>query len=275
MKKSHQTMKAMKGKNKVAPKRFQVVSSTRISEHFQRVVVAGADIEKMPMDCAGQYIKLLFNEDGSSNVTGLDMAKRPTMRTYTIRSIDPQNKQLVIDFVVHDNEHGGVACNWALNAKVDDVLTIAGPGPIQEVPADSNRYLYIADMTSLPAAAVSIERLPSMAKGLALIQVASESDIQTFNAPDGIEVRWLIGSANETLLSSAIENLAEIENQTYIWCACEFGQMRASRRLLTAQTSFDRELSYFSSYWKPGITEDGHKQMKQQDVKACSTALSE
>jgi NADPH-dependent ferric siderophore reductase len=259
--------KVMQMKNKKAPKQLRVVSSERISESFQRVVVNGEALSTLPGDCAGQYIKLLFAEDGSSDLSNLEPGNKPSMRTYTIREFDAQNLLLTIDFVIHEAEHGGQASRWALNAAEGDVLTIAGPGPIQEVSSDADGYLFVADMTALPAAAVAIERLPNTARGKAFIQVSSESDIQSIATPKGLDVEWLIADATIASLAESIEALPALEANTAIWCASEFGQMRRVRRTLSDQVNFNRNLSYFSSYWKPGVTEDGHKKLKQEDAK--------
>ena len=255
-------------KQKRAPMRLEVVSNIQLSQNFQRVVVTGEALSKLSKTCEGQYIKLLFDAQGRSEVEGFSAGDRPSMRTYTIRRFDPDTLQLTIDFVIHDSDHGGQASRWAMHANVGDTLTIAGPGPIQDVSATADDYLFVADMTALPAAAIAIERLPSQAKGTAFIQVSHESDIQPIDAPDGIDIQWLVGSYDQSMLASSVEQLPEMSPNTAIWVACEFSQMRASRRALSAQPHFERELAYFSSYWKPGVTEDGHKKLKQEDAKS-------
>lgn len=249
--------KLKKMKKNISPKRVTVVSSTRISEHFQRVVVTGDDLKSLSQDCAGQYIKLVFPTDSKS-----------AMRTYTIREFDFENQLLTIDFVIHDSEHGGIASRWAVNAKPGDTLNFGGPGPIKGVPKTAEDNLFVADMTALPAAAISIERLDSKARGKAFIQVGDESDIQPINAPKGIDITWLVGHYDQTLLADSIAQLPTLTEKTAIWCACEFNQMRAVRQTMSANENFDRKLAYFSSYWKPGVTEDGHKKLKREDARS-------
>jgi ferric-chelate reductase (NADPH) len=56
---------------------------------------------------------------GSTGANGV----RPQARDYT-PLYDEARHELVFDFFVHD---GGIASNWALEAKVGDKLTIGGP----------------------------------------------------------------------------------------------------------------------------------------------------
>jgi NADPH-dependent ferric siderophore reductase len=244
-------------KNGISKKRVTVVSSTRISNNFQRVILTGEDLKLLPDNCAGQYIKLMFSSDD-----------KPVMRTYTIRDYDAAKQLLSIDFVIHDAEHGGFASHWAVNAKEGDVLTFGGPGPIKSAPQTNGDYLFVADMTALPAAAIAIERLANDAHGKAFIQVGHESDIQHIEAPQGLEIKWLVGHYDQALLADDVAQMPSLTENTAIWCACEFNQMRAVRRTLSDDENFNRKLAYFSSYWKPGITEDGHKKLKREDARA-------
>ncbi len=49
-----------------------------------------------------------------------------------------------------------------------------------------------------------------------------------------------------------------------MWCACEFDDMRALRDYFRNQRNVEHDRIYISSYWKNGVSEDGHKVLKRQ-----------
>ncbi|BBG04985.1 MULTISPECIES: siderophore-interacting protein [Pseudonocardia] len=57
--------------------------------------------------------------------------RRPWMRSYTVRSLDPDGGRMVIDFVLHGLDDGhapaGPASRWAAGAAVGDVVGVLGP----------------------------------------------------------------------------------------------------------------------------------------------------
>ncbi len=50
----------------------------------------------------------------------------------------------------------------------------------------------------------------------------------------------------------------------------EFDAMRELRHYFQNDKQVPRELIYISSYWKSGVSEDGHKAFKQQDAQQSS-----
>ncbi|WP_158589032.1 siderophore-interacting protein [Alginatibacterium sediminis] len=253
-------------KPRKSPKLVTVVSTEALSKNIQRIVFSADELHSFDENCAGQYIKLLFNQKGGTELPKVSLWSKPSMRTYTIRSFDRANLLMSVDFVVHrDGSVRGLACDWALRAKAGDTITIAGPGNGQVLPTGAQNYLLFGDMTSLPAIAVMLERLSANAVGQAFIQVESESDIQKLAKPLAVEIHWLIANPSSSVLLEAVESIPTSDQIPAIWCACDFNQMRAIRSIVTKWSNFNRELTYFSSYWKPGVTEDGHKALKQQD----------
>ncbi len=82
---------------------------------------------------------------------------RPQARDYT-PLYDDEKHELALDFFVHD---GGIASNWAAEAKVGDKLTIGGPRGSLVVPEDYAWQLYVCDESGMPALR---RRLESIAK---------------------------------------------------------------------------------------------------------------
>lgn len=81
---------------------------------------------------------------------------RPQARDYTRCTMT--KTRAGARFFVHD---GGIASNWAVEAKVGDKLTIGGPRGSLVVPEDYARQLYVCDESGMPALR---RRLESIAK---------------------------------------------------------------------------------------------------------------
>ncbi len=249
-----------------------VTNTEQITKNMQRITLQADAISSFPAQCEGGYIKLAFNQQGGTDIQAmLDNSQRPTLRTYTIKEFAPSQGKIIVDFVRHnvDDLSGGFAARWALNAKVGDTISIAGPGIIEPMNPQADWFFMAADMTALPALSAKIKALPKTAKGYAVIQVVDLQDQQAIEAPEGIEVIWLdeSGSLNET-----VQAQPWLPGDASVWCACEFDSMRALRQYFRNDKNVDRNHIYISSYWKAGVTEDGHKILKQQDATQASPA---
>ena len=88
-----------------------------------RVVFGGTGFDTFePKSFTDSYVKFVIVPDGvdveglprplTLNSFGeLPAEQRPTVRTYTVRSYDPANREITVDFVVHGDT--GVAAPWA------------------------------------------------------------------------------------------------------------------------------------------------------------------
>ncbi|KJY88399.1 siderophore-interacting protein ViuB [Vibrio neptunius] len=251
--------------NKPSAKQLTVQSTQTITPNMQRITLHGSELAEFPVDCIGGYIKLLFNQEGGTDLTQLGEEQRPVMRTYTIRQFDPVSSTLEVDFVRHITEdlQCGFAARWAMSAQVGDVISIAGPGSISTMNLEADWFFMVADMTALPALSVKIQSLPEQAIGYAVIQVDSEQDRQPINAPENIKIIWLDASQS---LAEQTQGLPWLEGEVSVWCACEFDSMRQLRQYFRNEKEVERENIYISSYWKKGVSEDGHKVIKRQDA---------
>lgn len=251
---------------KPAPKQVTVASTQTVTPNMQRIVLEGNELAAFPPECEGSYIKLLFSPSGNTELSELSEQDRPVMRTYTIRRFSPQSCQIEVDFVRHTTNDlsCGFAARWAMSAQVGDTINIVGPGTIQDMNVEADWFLLIADMTALPALSAKIQKLPENATGYAVIKVASEADIQPLNAPKGVTIHWIFANAD---LAKTVKTLPWLAGEASVWCACEFDAMRTLRQYLRNDKQVERENIYISSYWKQGVTEDGHKVIKQQDAK--------
>jgi NADPH-dependent ferric siderophore reductase len=242
-----------------------VTATERITSNMQRITLQGEDIRHITAVDAGNYIKLMFNYQGGTDLSALAEGERPVMRTYTIRTVDTKNCAIEVDFVAHQSpdHEPGVAATWALQAKVGDTLNIGGPGKMQEMYIDADWYLMVADMTALPACSVKASQLPANANGYIVVSLMSDADKQDLSVPPGMEVIWL---GPEQPLVKTVKSLPWLEGDVSVWSACEFEDMRELRKYFRIEKQVARAHSYISSYWKRGVSEDRHKVIKKAEA---------
>ncbi|MGV2987173.1 siderophore-interacting protein [Vibrio sp. E150_011] len=247
---------------KPTPKTLSVIQTRLLTPNMRRLTFQAEALKSLELDSVGGYIKFLFNQDGGTDLTGLSEDSRPKMRTYTIRSLDVEQGVIEVDFVTHITEDKlcGFGARWAISAKVGDTISIVGPGTIQNINTEKDWFFLTADMTSLPALSTKLATLPQEARGYAVIQLIGLEDKQTLNVPEGIEVVWTLESVAQTA-----QSLPWLSGEPFVWCACEFDEMKALRQYFRNEKAIPKEDIYISSYWKSGVAEDGHKAIKKQD----------
>lgn len=254
--------------SKPAPLTLTVTKTVTVTPNMQRLELQGDGLSNFPTHCAGGYIKLLFSPNGDTDLSGLKEGERPVMRTYTIRQFNQATNTIEVDFVRHITKdlQCGFAARWAMNAQVGDTVSIAGPGLIQGLNLEADWFFLTADMTSLPALSAKLHSLSSEAVGHAIIQITSEQDKQTLAAPEGLKVQWVVEESSEKTLAETAREAEWLSGQVSVWCACEFDSMRQLRQYFRNEKEVEKDNIYISSYWKRGVTEDGHKVIKREDA---------
>jgi len=220
-----------------------------------RITLGGEGMADFPEEQESAYVKLLFPQAGS---------ERPLMRTYTVRH--QRAGEIDIDFALHG--HAGPASGWAQTAAVGDRILVGGPGAKKMIDADADWVLLAGDMTALPAISVNLEQLPASARGYAVIAVSDEADCQALVHPPGVELHWLVTDPFEHGASALLEHirtLAPLPGRVSVWAACEFDAMRQLRQYFRREVPVPTAQRYISSYWKLGLSEEQHKQVKRVD----------
>ena len=234
---------------------LRVIDKTHLTPNMLRITLQGAQLEDTPWQ-PGCYVKHQIPDES-----------RPKMRTYTARSYDATTQSLAIDFAIH--QPAGPATSWALGANIGDEIELKGPGQLRMDTSAGDWHLFAADMAALPAAISVIEALPESAKGYAFLEVMSEEDKQEIAAPEGIEVRWLIHPHPKKKSGQqleAIKALEPLEGTPNVWVAGELSTIREIRGYVNEAPAFASAVSYISSYWKIGLSEEEHKQAKRMGV---------
>ncbi|MDQ1053003.1 NADPH-dependent ferric siderophore reductase [Arthrobacter sp. SORGH_AS 212] len=255
-----------------------VLRRESLSPHMVRIVAGGDGFgDFVNNSFADRYVKIIFPQPGVEYPASFDLAtiretmpreQWPTTRTYTIRRVDPEARELAIDFVVHGDE--GLAGPWAAAAEPGDTLTFTGPGGAYNPNPDADWYLFAGDEAALPAIAASLEALPAGATGLAFLEVDTEADIQPVSAPAGVRVEWLTRNGEPAgasrLLVDAVAGAKWLSGTVDVFAHGERGYMKALRDVFFAQRGLERSQVSLSGYWAQGRVEDVFQAEKKLPV---------
>lgn len=238
-----------------------VVSAEDVTPHMRRVVFACADVT--PFIGRGMHVRLLVPPKGRAPVwPGLrddgriawpEGADALLVRVYTIRAVDAERGELWIDFLQHPLP--GVptpGADFARDAQPGDRLALLGPGG-GDLPQAKTIFL-AGDESALPAIARIVAEVPAGTRMQALIEVADAAEEQPLPTGGTLDVRWLhrtgypAGSRN-VLAQTTIEALSTIDEDTFVWVACEREDVRRIRAFLHSR-EHDRKRTYVAWYWE-------------------------
>ncbi|WP_211659064.1 siderophore-interacting protein [Phytoactinopolyspora halophila] len=208
------------------PFRVVVADLKRLSPTFLRVTFTGDDLDQFGHDGPDQRIKLYIPRAGQgipqfsttdwyTEYRNSDPSTRGFIRTYTIRAVRPERRELDVDFVLHGpagHHPSGPAASWAARAAVGDELAVIGPnrlfpgdclGHEWNPPVGARDIIIAGDETAVPAIGGILERLrhgqsaaggtsPAPAPRIrAFLEVPEPQDVLELAAPDGTEISWL------------------------------------------------------------------------------------
>ena len=217
-----------------------------LSPHLRRIVVAGDSLKDFPVGKEGSYVKVVLQQDDKNELK---------MRSYTIRFFNQETNELALDFVV--NRHNGPATNWAMNARVDDSVTIAGPGPMKMTNYDHHSYLLVGDLTSVNAINGYIPRFKKEADVRAIVSVPTRADIIEMDYDDSLNTEWFIeDEATITLEEKVIETAGDMSKDTHVFLGLEARTIRSLRPVLQEDLGFNRLNVSAVGYWKKGVDAD-------------------
>lgn len=252
----------------------QVVRVERITPHMVRVVLGGEGLAGFAIDeYTDHYIKLLFAPEGVTYPEPFDIERIreefpreqwPTNRTYTVRSWDPAQRELTVDFVVHGDE--GLAGPWAARARVGETVRFLGPGGGYAPAPAADWHLLVGDESALPAIAASVEAMPAGTRVHAFVEVEGPGDEQKVATPDGIEINWLHRGARPVgeALVAAVTALEFPPGDVCAFVHGEAAFVRELRRHLRLDRQIPREQLSISGYWRLGQNDEAWRAAKRE-----------
>lgn len=269
-----------------------VIRREQIGPHMVRLIFGGDGFEGIEFrdheaensgertPCTDQYIKLLFADPALELQRPYDMEalrdeltveQMPVTRTYTIRHVDRQLRQIWVDFVTHGDQ--GLAGPWAENAQPGDKISFFGPGAGYTPRSDADFHLLAGDEAALPAIAAALENMEPQARGLAVLEVRDAAEELPLNPPAGVEVVWLHRAGDftpETTRLADYLRAAELpdaaENDIQVFIHGEREQMKLIRRALVEERGLPRKGMSLSAYWAYGRVEDEFQAEKKTPV---------
>lgn len=266
---------AGKGKGKRPQVVLEVLGKTRVTPNLMRILLGGEQIDQLAYnDSTDKYVKLLL-ADPSSGLTppyDLDALREsspellPALRTYTVRSWDRQTGKIALDFVLHgDGELDGIAARWADSALPGDLVAMRGAGGGYAPDPAATSHLLIGDHSALPAIASALEAMAEDARGLALIHLDHAEDSLNLAAPDGLEVRYLIGEREQLVEAVTAFDVPDPEG-VQVFAHGERGIVKQLRRELVKVKGIPRDRVSISAYWALGRIEDQFQAEKREPI---------
>lgn len=266
---------------------FEVVRTEQLTPHMVRVVLGGAGFDTFtPNDFTDAYVKVVIVA-GDIDVHALpqpltidsfqdlDPAHRPTVRTYTVRSVDAQARELAIDFVVHGDH--GVAAPWAAAAQPGDPAYLMGPSGAYAPDPAADWHLIAGDEAALPAISAALEALPADAVGHVIVEVGGPDDEIAVRAPEGMTITWVHRGGRADLvpedragdfapLIGAVKGAQWLPGQVQVFIHGEAQTvMHNLRPYIRKERGVDAKwASSISGYWRRGRTEETFRQWKRE-----------
>ena len=249
------------------PPAFRTVEVSRIERltpRMVRVTVAGPELEGFDVDQPAASVRLLLPSPRSAELVVpewngneflLPDGRRPALRTFTPRRVDPAARELAVDIVLHGQ---GVASAWAESASPGDQVAVSGPGRGYAVDPEAPGFLLAGDETAIPAIGQLLEVLPRGRPVEVHVEVAHPDARLALPAHPGATVDWHdlpAGAPPGDALVAAVSS-AEITPETRVWVAGEAAAVQRIRKHLFQELALPRGQTTVRGYWKHGRAGD-------------------
>jgi NADPH-dependent ferric siderophore reductase len=258
------------------------------------VVLGGTGFDTFrPGQFTDSYVKLVFVRDDIDIATlprpltldsfgELPAEKQPTVRTYTVRRVDPDAREITVDVVVHGEQ--GVAGPWVLAARPGDTVHLMGPGGAYSPDPAADWHLFAGDEAGLPAIGAALEALPPNAIGQAFLEVAGPEDEIALTAPEAVEITWvhrggradLVGddrAGDNAPLIEAVTTARWLPGQAQVFIHGEAqAVMHNLRPYVRTERGVEAKWASISGYWRRGRTEETFRLWKKELAEAEAAA---
>ncbi|MEI1743962.1 acinetobactin utilization protein BauF [Acinetobacter baumannii] len=190
---------------------------------------------------------------------------QPISRVYTVRSFNPVNAQIEIDFVKHEDL--SPAMEWLNSAQVGTKIGLIGPRPhfIPNFTAKKHVVMF-ADDTAVPAL-YSILKQWELGISADIFIESFEKDIAN-QLPELEHVKIHSfhkehHTSQKGLLLKAAFALENYENIT-IWAACERNEARALRQFFLEDQQLNKNDVRIAGYWRDGVSSSELDKLRAQ-----------
>lgn len=180
---------------------------------------------------------------------------QPISRVYTVRSFNPINAQIEIDFVKHEDL--SPAMEWLNSAQVGTKIGLIGPRP-HFIPnfIHKKHVVMFADDTAVPALYSILNEWENGVSADIFIESFEKDIASQLPRHDHVEIHSFHKehhTPQKGLLLKAAFALKTYDNIT-IWAACERKEARALRQFFLEDKQFNKNDVRIAGYWRDGVS---------------------
>ncbi|MFC6012444.1 siderophore-interacting protein [Nocardia lasii] len=260
-----------------------VVDKQWLGAHLVRVVGTVEPAAFTPNEFSDAYVKVIFPVPGVEYPEPFDLdtiratlgpESQPVLRTYTVRSFDPETRAISIDLVVHGDE--GIAGPWARAVEPGERFRLFGPGGAFAPDPAAEWFLLAGDESALPAIAATLEALPAGVPALVFVEVGGPEDEIALDSAADARVHWVhrgmssdripdeLAGAHSPLVA-AVRAAEWLPGQVQAFVHGEADAvMRQLRPYLRKERAIAPKWLSISGYWRRGRTEEGFREWKRE-----------
>ncbi len=254
------------------PRLVSVAAVEDITPTYRRITLTGDDLATFESLSPEDHVKVVLPGPGESTpvmpqigAKGMvfpEGAPRPQLRDYTPLRFSPEDRELVIDFVLHGD---GPASNWAAQARTGDQIGILGPRGSHIVEDVFDWYLLIGDETVIPSITRHLAEAQPEKTYVVFIEVNGPADEQELPSKADTVITWVHREGARPGTTTVLEEAVRVfvgggmpDGEVFVFAAGEANGLRGIRRFLLNEAGFEREWSSFSGHWKYGIADFDH-----------------
>ncbi|WP_052664771.1 siderophore-interacting protein [Nitriliruptor alkaliphilus] len=251
-----------------------VIRTEWLTPDLVRLVLGGSGLAAFdPVPCTDAYVNVALPPRGAPYAGAFDVDEVkvrhprewwPHRRRYTVRSWDPERRELTLDIVIHGDQ--GVGGPWAAAARLGDVLVFGGPAGSYRPDQTADRHLLVGDESALPAIAASAEAAPHGTQVTARLLVNGPAHEVPFTSPGQLDLRWLHRTGDPAvdvhLLADEVRGLDLGTGRVQAFVHGEAEEVRAIRRHLLADRSLAQADLSCSPYWRRHLTDEAWREVK-------------
>jgi NADPH-dependent ferric siderophore reductase len=239
----------------------------RISAHFVSLTLGGPDVDLLEKSGYDQWGRFFIPGPGQVDITIpsstrwrvqiVSAAKRPRIRSYTIRRFRPELSAFDIEVAVHENADDAEAPGsaWALSAHPGDTLGFLDEGHSYGATPNAEWQLLVGDESAVPAILAIVER--SILPTQAFLEVPTRDDVRR-DIPESAAggIHWLPRDDDKikpgTLALQAVKDARLAPGPFYTWVAGESSLPTGVRRHLVNDRGVPKSDIAFTGYWRHG-----------------------
>lgn len=262
---------------------LKVVRVERLSPHWVRITLGEGEIDRFRPMGYDQWFRLFLPVSGEEGLERIPAkanklfgylrylripdGMRPVMRNYTVRAYRASGPsggaEIDVDFVLHGSgPSAGPASRWAQACTVGESVVVIDEGLGFNPERGTDRVVLVADETGVPAIAGVCASLPATATGVAILEAPAAEDVLAFDAPAGVEVRWIVRGHDDKPGALALAALQETPLPAAPFHAFIVGEQSlptSARRFLVGERGAAKDAISFVGYWRVGAASPAPK----------------